>query len=78
LIPTRLWLAMSDFLDPGRGPEPSGDFKVDPGFFFVLLGLGFLIGVIGHIAQSKLTIAIGLVMIFLATVLLPLALNVAN
>jgi hypothetical protein len=78
LTATALWLAMSDFLDPSRGPEQTGDFEVDPSLFFVLLGLGFLIGVVGHIAQSKVTIAIGVTMIFLATVLIPLALHVTN
>ena len=78
MLATRVWLAMSDFLDPGRGPDQTGDFEVDPALLFVLLGVGFVIGVFGHIAQSRLTIAIGVGMIFLATVLLPVALNVAN
>jgi hypothetical protein len=75
---SRLLLAMSEFLDPGRGPEQTGDFEVEPSLFFVLLGAGFLIGVFGHIIKSKVMVAIGVTMIFLATVLIPIALNVTN
>jgi hypothetical protein len=73
-----LWLAMSDFLDPDRGPEPSGDFEVEPSFFFILLGIGFAIGVLGHITRVRTLVAIGIALIFLATVLLPIALQVSN
>jgi hypothetical protein len=73
-----LWLAMSDFLDPDRGPEPSGDFEVEPSFFFVLLGIGFAIGVLGHITRSRTLVAIGVALIFLATVLIPIVLNATN
>jgi hypothetical protein len=75
---TGLWLVLADFLDPGRGPKQTGDFEVDPKYFFALLGIGFVIALIGHIARSRLTIAIGLGMIFLATVLIPLGINVAH
>jgi len=73
-----LLLAMSDFLDPGRGPEQTGDFEIRPGFFFVLLGLGFLLGVVGHIIKVRFLVAAGIILIFLATVALPIALNAAN
>ena len=75
---TALWLVLADFIDPNRGPKQTGDFEVDPKYFFALLGLGFVIGVIGHIAESKLVQAIGIGMIFLATVLIPLGINVAH
>ena len=74
----RLLLAMSDFLDPGRGPEQSGDFEVEPSFFFLLLGAGFLIGVFGHIIKSRVMVAIGVTLIFAATVAIPIALHAAN
>jgi hypothetical protein len=73
-----LWLALSEFLNPDRGPQQTGDFEVDPSFFFVLLVLGFIIGVIGHIARSRAVVAVGVTLIFLATVALPIALNVAK
>jgi hypothetical protein len=73
-----LWLAMSDFLDPGRGPEQSGDFEISPGFFFVLLGFGFLLGVVGHVTKVRFLVAAGVILIFLATVALPIALQATN
>ena len=68
-----LLLAMSDFLDPGDGPDPGGEFRVSPSFFLVLLGLGFLIGTIGHVIKARTLVAIGVALIFAATVFLPLA-----
>jgi hypothetical protein len=49
-------------------------FEPDPLPFIVLMGLGFLIGIGGHIYKSKTAIATGIGMIFLATILLPLGL----
>jgi hypothetical protein len=73
-----LVLAMSDFLDPGDGPDPGGDFRVSPTFFLVLLGLGFLIGTLGHIVKSRTLVAVGITMVFAATVFLPLAYTLAR
>lgn len=64
-------LAMSDFLDPGSGPDQSGDFRVSPTFFVFLLGAGFVIGVFGHIVKSKTLVAVGIGLVFAATVALP-------
>ena len=66
-------LAMSDFLEPGGGPDPGGDFRVSPSFFVVLLAFGFLVGIAGHIVKSRTLVAIGVILIFGATVLLPIA-----
>ncbi len=68
-----LLLAMSDFLDPGDGPDPGGEFRVSPSFFIGLLGLGFLIGTFGHVIKSRTLVAIGVALIFSATLFLPLA-----
>lgn len=73
-----LVLAMSDFLDPGDGPDPTGDFRVSPTFFLILLGLGFLIGTIGHVVKSKTLQAAGVLLIFAATVALPVAYTVSR
>lgn len=73
-----LVLAMSDFLDPGDGPDPGGEFRVSPSFFLVLLGLGFLIGTIGHIVKSRTLVAIGVILIFGATLVLPIAYTVSR
>src|ERR671923_2025192 len=54
-----LLLAMSDFLDPGRGPDQSGDFEVSPSLFIALFGVGFLIGAVGHLVRSRALVAAG-------------------
>jgi hypothetical protein len=68
---------MAQFL-PDDGPGQSGDFRVSPTFFLVLLGLGFLIGTLGHIIKSKTLIAAGILLIFAATIFLPLAYTISN
>jgi hypothetical protein len=73
-----LVLAMSDFLDPGDGPDPGGEFRVSPSSFLVLLGIGFLIGTIGHIVKSRTLVAIGVILIFGATLVLPIAYTVSR
>ena len=74
----RLLIPMADFLDPTRGPEQTGDFSVSPGFFFLLFGVGFLMGGLGHVMKSRLLVGVGILLIFMATVFLPIALKAAN
>jgi hypothetical protein len=71
-------LAMSDFLDPSSGPDQSGDFRVSPSFYLVLLGFGFVIGVLGHIVRSKTMVGAGIALVFAATVALPIAIALSN
>lgn len=71
-------LVQAQFLDPSKGPEQSGDFRVSPTFFLVLLVAGFIVGSLGHLVRSKTLVAAGVLMIFLATVLLPLGLTVGR
>ncbi len=68
---------MAQFL-PDDGPGQSGDFRVSPTFFLVLLGLGFLIGTLGHIIKSRTLVIAGILLIFAATIFLPLAYSVSN
>jgi hypothetical protein len=70
-----LCLVIADFLNPDQGPKQTGDFRVDPAFFFILLGAGFVIGVFGHIIKSRTLVAVGVILIFAATVFIPVALN---
>jgi hypothetical protein len=49
---------------------------VSPSLLLALLGLGFLIGIVGHLAQSRPLIALGVGLVFLSTVLLPIAYRV--
>jgi hypothetical protein len=73
-----LVLVMADFLSPNDGPGQSGDFQVSPRFFLVLLGLGFLIGTVGHIIKSRTLVAAGVLLIFAATIFLPIAYTVSR
>ncbi len=68
---------MAQFL-PDDGPGQSGDFRVSPTFFIVLLGLGFLIGTLGHIIKSRTLVIAGILLIFAATIFLPLAYSISN
>jgi len=53
-------------------------FDPDPLPFIVLMGLGFLVGVTGHVYKSRSAIATGIGMIFAATILLPLGLYLSD
>jgi hypothetical protein len=75
---TDLWLAISDFLDPTQGPEQEGGFRVSPSFFIALFGIGFVVAVLGHIARSRTLVMAGVLMIFLATVVIPIGVHLAN
>jgi hypothetical protein len=53
-------------------------FDPSPLPFIALMGLGFVIGVAGHVYRSRTAIATGIGMIFLATLLLPLGLYLSD
>jgi hypothetical protein len=53
-------------------------FDPSPVPFIALMGLGFVIGVAGHIYRSRTAIATGIGMIFIATLLLPLGLYLSD
>jgi hypothetical protein len=71
-------LAQGDFLDPGGGPDTTGGFRVSPTIFIVMFGLGFLLSTIGHVYRSRVLVAAGIMLIFLSTVLIPIALQASN
>jgi hypothetical protein len=58
--------------------NPNPTFGASPTPFVVLMVVGFVIGVIGHITRTKGLIALGIGLIFLATFLLPLITNVVK
>ena len=67
---------LAQFPDPGGGlPDEEGRFSVSPTAFIVVFGLGFMLATIGHIVKSRTLVAIGVLMIFLATVFVPIALH---
>ena len=53
-------------------------FDADPLPFIALMGLGFVIGVTGHIYKSRTVVATGIGMIFVATLLLPLGIYLGD
>ena len=73
-----LVVAMSDFLDPGDGPDQTGEFRVSPTFLIILLGLGFLIGTLGHLFKSRTLQAAGVLLILAATIFLPIAYSISR
>jgi hypothetical protein len=48
-------------------------FEPSPLPFAALMGLGFLVGAAGHLYKSPATVAVGIGIVFLATLLVPLA-----
>ena len=48
-------------------------FSPSPVPFVVLMALGFVVGVTGHVYRSRPMVATGIGLIFVATLLLPLA-----
>ena len=46
--------------------------------YIVMMGMGMMIGIFGHLSRSRWLVAIGILLVFLATVLFPLAVNVSN
>ena len=69
---------LAQFLDPDRGPEPTGDWSEGPEKFMALLLIGFAIGILGHIVKVKTMVATGILLIFLATVGLPVYLQLTR
>jgi Flp pilus assembly protein TadB len=73
-----LLAVLADFLDPTQGPDQSGRFKTSPSFFIVLFAIGAAIAVLGHVTRLRPLIAAGIILIFLATFLIPVFLNVTH
>jgi hypothetical protein len=53
-------------------------FDPSPAPFVVLMAVGFLVGVTGHVYKSKTLIATGIGLIFMATLGLPLGLYLSD
>jgi hypothetical protein len=51
---------------------------LSPRAYIALMGIGFIVGTAGHLFRSKTMVAAGVIMIFLATVLLPLTAHVSR
>lgn len=56
--------------------DPSPDFGANPWPFVVMMLVGFVVGVTGHLVRARSLVVVGIGLIFLATFLLPLAANI--
>ena len=58
----------------GKGPDltPDRSLQADPTPYLILFGAGFVIATFGHITKLKTLIATGILLILLATVILPI------
>ena len=71
-------LVLAQFLNPDQGPKPTGDWSEDPEKFVALVLIGFAVGILGHLFKVKTMVATGILMIFLATVALPVWLQLTR
>jgi len=53
-------------------------FATSPWPFIVLFGVGFGVGVMGHLYGSRFVVACGIAIVFAATLILPFALSVSK
>jgi hypothetical protein len=58
---------------PGLGDEGPSDLESLLTLCFVLMGLGFALGILGHIIQSRWLVGIGIALVMAATVAFALA-----
>ncbi len=59
-------------------PDPNPSFGASPWPFVALMVAGFLVGILGHLSRTKTLIALGIGMVFLATFVLPLLINLSK
>jgi uncharacterized membrane protein (Fun14 family) len=63
-------------LAQGGDPSPLNENNIRG--FILLMGIGFIVGTAGHVVKSKAMVAAGVIMIFIATVLLPLGVDLTD
>ena len=52
--------------------NPDDRFRTDPAPYIALFAVGFLLGIFGHVLKIRLLVGIGILLVFAATVLLPI------
>jgi len=52
---------------PSLGQEGPDDLRRLLSMFLVLMGVGFLVAIVGHLVRSRTLVAIGLALVFLGT-----------
>lgn len=59
-------------------PDPTPEFGADPNPYVAMMIAGFVIAIAGHVVRSRTAVIIGIGLIFLATFLLPLGINLSK
>lgn len=53
-------------------------FSTSPVPFIITFGVGFGIGVLGHLYGSRFLVSVGIAIVFVATLILPFILSLSN
>ena len=73
------FLAIPAAIIPNYVPERSGGgIDVQPAPFLAMFGFGFLLAAAGHVYKSQFVVGLGIAIVFLALVLIPVALFIAG
>ncbi len=73
------FLAIPAALIPNYVPERAGGgIDVQPAPFLAMFGFGFLLAMGGHIYKSQFVVGLGIAIVFLALVLIPVAIFAAG
>ena len=58
--------------------DPSPEFGANPTPFVLMMAAGFVVAVAGHVVRARSLVALGIGLMFLATFLLPLLVNISR
>ena len=58
--------------------QSTPSFETSPWPFITLFGVGFGIGVLGHLYGSRVMVGFGIAIVFVATLILPIVLSISN
>jgi hypothetical protein len=58
--------------------QSTPSFETSPWPFITLFGVGFGIGVLGHLYGSRFLVGFGIAIVFCATLIIPIALSISN
>lgn len=73
------FLAIPAAIIPDYVPDRSGGgLEIEPAPFLVMFGFGFVLAAGGHLYKSQFVVGLGIAIVFLALVLIPIALFVGG
>jgi hypothetical protein len=58
--------------------QATPDFETSPWPFITLFGIGFGLGVLGHLYGSRIVVGLGIAIVFCATLVIPLVVTLTN